>query len=500
MKRKLAIFIILCLALIPIAPKAAGGIDILSPLPGAAVGSGTVTLEVSADTGLEKISFYIDGTLFKTFDGGEASYSAVYDDASYGLHNFKAVGIKKGAEAAVAESEFSVVDTTEKQFLSIDFNIMSSDLSGSGIGWITNNNAVFLAEKREDEVQCLKILATNANNTDLYLPFFNFTLPDTTGIVTLEFEALVSNEGIRLRYESGDVFDIFRYSKCGDTTLEPLSWNHIKVILNYSNRKCEIYINGSDEPAYSEELSKASTGSAPRFAFADAYTNSGYLLIDNIKYSSVYETPMFQYMIVKANGSSSQIKNGVIPSGAEQIKMYFKGTYNQGTYKVSLIENGNEIACESSVNTDSGIVTIKKFNKLKDGSNIKAVIENTETGKKIEVLLKTENTGLYVKEHSFSNGSYNIIDLLQLNPGEKVFSKVNVVNGTDEEKSILCIQCVYENGVMKNIVYTEKTVSANSSAEIETPSGESAGDEIICYIIDSWAERVPIAVAGYLKD
>ena len=500
MKRKLAIFIILCLALIPIAPKAAGGIDILSPLPGAAVGSGSVTLEVSADTGLEKISFYIDGTLLKTFDGGEASYSAVYDDASYGLHTFKAVGIKKGAQAAVAESEFSVVDTTEKQFLSIDFNTMSSDLSGSGIGWITNNNAVFLAEKREDEVQCLKILATNANNTDLYLPFFNFTLPDTTGIVMLEFDALVSNEGIRLRYESGEVFDFFRYSKCGNTSLEPLTWNHFKVVLNYTDRKYEIFVNGDSEAASSGKLSKASTGSAPRFAFADAYTNSGYLLIDNIKYSSVYETPMFQYMIVKANGTSSQVKNGVIPSGAEQIKMYFKGTYNQGTYKVSLIENGNEIACESSVNTDSGIVTIEKFNKLKDGSNIKAVIENTETGKKIEVFLKTGNTGLYVNEHCFSNGSYNIVDLLQLNSGEKVFSKVNVVNGTDEEKSILCIQCVYENGVMKNIVYTEKTVSAKSSAEIETPSGESAGDEIICYIIDSWAERVPIAVAGYLKD
>ena len=65
MKRKLAIFIILCLALIPIAPKAAGGIDILSPLPGAAVGSGSVTLEVSADTGLEKISFYINNPEIK---------------------------------------------------------------------------------------------------------------------------------------------------------------------------------------------------------------------------------------------------------------------------------------------------------------------------------------------------------------------------------------------------------------------------------------------------
>ena len=163
------------------------------------------------------------------------------------------------------------------------------------------------------------------------------------------------------------------------------------------------------------------------------------------------------------------------------------------------MENGNEIACESSVNTDSGIVTIEKFNKLKDGSNIKAVIENTETGKKIEVLLKTEKTGFYVKNHVFSNGEYDITDFGQLDEQDNVFSKLSLVNDTEEDKKIICIQCVYKGGIMTSIGFAEKTVSAKSSEEFETPSSNAAGDEIICSIIDSWAERVPIASVASLK-
>lgn len=496
MKKVVFLFVVLSLCIIgSTSVFAESDVSVISPTQDAYTSDESITLAAEV-TDCDYSIFYLDGEKIKTFSGNaEPLLELEGDDVTYGKHSFTVKGFKKGGEIVSATKGFTVQDLSTASVHSDDFNSFSG-IAGSEYGFVTNNYGEASIGTGKDGTQCLKIQGTKINDSDSYLPFMNFSMTNVSDTLIVEKDILVSDYGIRLRYEMNGVYDIMRYSTIGNFFLEPDTWYHLKSVFDYKAKMMKVYVDG--EEVISKMITASSSGTAPRITFASADSDDGYLLIDNMRFLRNIYSPSVKSSYYKlADGSQKPVTDRVADVNAVGIGIYFDGEAPSdmaADYNTKYYINGEETAIESIEYKSAGKSAYITFSRMPEAGEVGKIVFSSSKLAKSVVYTFTSQSDYY-----YTNGSHNVEFIEQLADTDSLEAKITLKNDTSEEKTYTVIVCAYQNDVLKAISHQKCTVSANGQLDAESGMIDTAdADSIECFVISSWADLSPMPVIGKL--
>lgn len=477
-------------------------VTILSPEKNSIVASDALILSASSSN-TDEVRFYLDNAEVARFEGsGEFEYE--FEKTSYGIHTFRVVALARGMALKESSATFSVRDFTETEVTNLNFNdfdgveITTAGFSGfqANVDTTGTPNGKIGLGSGPDGSASLKLQGAKKNDTNLYLPFVTFSLPSANkDVYTIEHDVLVSDEGMRLSYEIDGVNNVIMDSKVGSFTLESGIWYQLKCEFDFNAKKLSLDVNG-DNKLNLDISEHATTG--VRVCWASRKSDDGYILIDNFIVNRSVASPVVSKMEYLKDTTWSSFTSEV-PLGAEQIKLYFDAPLTPASKdSFCFYQNGEILESKQEFTSDGGLL-VTLYDELIPQASCVAEYNSGQFGGAFTAFFSVGDRAIYARKVEFNAGSYKPQYACQLTDDASVTTRLILSNTTDTEQPVLAITVVYKNGAMVSCSANTGTVRANGNATINVPAVSADSQcTIASYVVDCWADRMPIMVAGSL--
>lgn len=495
--------VILILGQLP-AFAAAPTVAITAPRSSETLQSDSVVLSVTSSDA-DEVRFYLDNLEIAKFSGS-GDFEHVIEEPSYGSHTFKAVAIARGANVRQTQVTFFVRDYNDFEVKNLDCNsfdgvsISTAGFSGfqQNIDTTGNPNGKLGLGKGPDGSSCVMLQGAKKNNTNLYLPFINFALPSTNkDTYVFEHDVLVSDEGMRLGYEASGMTNVIMKSAVDSYTLEPGKWYKLKTEFDFNAGTYDVYVDGELKLSGSgSQLTKTEV----RICWASTESEDGYVLIDNFVVIRKVATPIVGKMEYLKNGEWSTFTSE-IPLGTEQIKFYPDTSMTPAPKDtLSFYQNGEAIEADFEFTSD-GALAVTPRQELLPKANCVVQYNSGALGGCLSAYFTVGGDVVSAMSVTFNAGKYQAQYRSQLTDGASVSTRAIISNAAADPQPILVITAVYSGNTMTACAAAQGTANANGIGIVNVPAvSADSGSQIVCYVVDSWENRIPLVVAGQLLE
>lgn len=488
-----------------------------------AVGSAvnvTVVAEDKNGDDIKKVELYVNGKY--AGEALNAPYLIEWAPETNGTYTltakaYDAYGGGEMSERVIVTAKTKLIETV----FEYDFETYDGTDNNVPAGGMTNTNniGVFSPANVDEEhgtsMRCdltgnqtagplFLITPTNTKKGDIIAAEAELMVTNTANRITC-FETNANNDagervwGTELEFRDGNIVNI----KTNQTLMpyETNKWYKIKMVFDFTNKRCDISINGETLVSAQEfvETEWADLLNM-RFTLFPQKADTGTMYLDNIRIARVI-TASEPISITAYSDKSEELKENnaeqICEIGMKMSSALLPSSVSESSIKLYKEFSNTAIPC--SVSYDSALMSImvKPQIVLENDSAYRIVIGDGVKDSNGIVLQENQEMTLYtacselnITNSQFTGNNGKLSSVMQLSKGDMVSFNANIENKTTNNKKIFIITAVYDENRLIDYSIKSDTISSGESrnvtgAQVLVTEDSNSSWSVCGYILDA---------------